>query len=182
MSNLSLQLYNEFYRDPERILDLYAEFAPLHLRYHRILLECGPIALAHMGKRIIGCSGTLHRKDTFARDIAEGCLLQEGTEGQIMVKMTADVEQGKSHLLTVKEPDPHHVLEAEFKKRGDDAKRLRALIDVSGLFRRLSNQQVAETVLNYNKLNQDIDAVIYLQKRGDQECFVLLKRGSSLKC
>ena len=165
-------------QDPQRCLDFYAEFSSLYLRYHTSLLNCGPIALAHMSGQFIGCSATLWNKDTFEKKIAESCMVQEGTEGKILVKLADDIEKGKSFLSVVDQADPHHILNAVLEKRGQEAaQNLRAIIDESGMLKRFSNRAVAEEILKFGPLVNEIDAVVFLNKSGGKEAFSLLKRG-----
>jgi hypothetical protein len=164
--------------DPQRCLDFYTEFSSLHLKYHTSLLNCGPIALAHLIGPFIGCSATLWNQETFERKIAEKCFLQEGTEGRIIFKIAQDIALKKSFLITLDQPDPQSILKVVLNKRGNEAaERLRTLIDASGILKRFSNDQVAQEILNFEPLKEQIDGVVYLHKEGRKEAFSLLKRG-----
>ena len=174
------QAIDEINGASQRCLDFYGEFSSLFLRYHTALLNCGPIALAHMAKQFIGCSATLWNKDTFAKEIAESCITQEGTEGRILVKLSQDLAAKNSYLSLVDRAEPHSILQAVLDKRGDEAlPRLRALIDASGMLKRYTNRQVAEEILKFKPLETEIDAVVFLNKVGDKEEFSLLKRGTT---
>nr|WP_166157623.1 DUF3638 domain-containing protein [Neochlamydia sp. AcF84]NGY95727.1 hypothetical protein [Neochlamydia sp. AcF84] len=167
----------EINASPQRCIDFYAEFSDQFLRYHSSLLSCGPAALSHMGAQFIGCSGTLGNKDSFPKEIADSCILEQGIEGRILVKLTQDIASQKSFLSEIDKATPHEILNAILIKRTPDAaSRLRALIDASGMLKRYSNQAVAEEILNFQPLKEEIDGVVFLCKRGAQENFFLLKR------
>lgn len=173
------QTLAEINQDPQRCIDFYAEFASLHLRYHSDLQNCGPIALSYLGGQFIGCSATLWNKDAFVRAIAKGCLLQQGTEGRILVKFAQDIAQKKSFFTVIEKADPHNILASILKNRGGEAAScLRAIIDVSGFLKRYSNLQVAKEILNFEPLKDQIDAVVFLHKVEKREFFAMLKRGA----
>ena len=175
--NISEALY-ALNQDPQHCLDFYAEFSSQFLRFHTSILSCGPIALANMLGQFIACSATLWNKDTFARKMAKSCLLQEGVEGRIMVKFAQDLAEKKSFITLIDEASPHCILNAVLMKRGIEArKRLRSLIDAAGMLKRYSNRQVAEEILKFQPLEEEIDAVVFLQKVGKKHKFCLLKRG-----
>ncbi|KIC74865.1 hypothetical protein DB42_AU00150 [Neochlamydia sp. EPS4] len=167
----------EINASPQRCIDFYAEFSDQFLRYHSSLLSCGPAALSHMGAQFIGCSGTLGNKDSFPKEIADSCILEQGIEGRILVKLTQDIASQKSFLSEIEKATPQEILNAILIKRTPDAaSRLRALIDASGMLKRYTNQAVAEEILNFQPLKEEIDGVVFLCKRGTQEKFFLLKR------
>lgn len=166
--------------DPVRCLDFYAEFAPLALQYHRSLLQCSPTALAYMGAQFVGCSGTLWNKDTFAREIAENCMVSEGVEGKILAKLASCFEKEESHLLLMKKADVNSVIEGMLQQRSRQElqENFRAIIDVGGLFKRFTNREIAESIMSADVLDGHVDATLFLLKEGQKESFALFKRGS----
>ena len=171
---------NECIRDmkqnPTRCLDFYSEFSSLSLRYHSTLMPCNATALATMGKQFVGCSGTLWNKDTFPLRIAEACMPQEGTEGQIIVKLAADIHKGLSHIISVEQADPREMIQSILDRRMKND--LRALADVGGILRKFKNEEVARMILNHTSMQGEIEGVVFFLKQGHQESFVLLKKDS----
>lgn len=173
---------DEMNHDPQRRLDFYAEYASVFLRYHTSLLNGGPITLANMGGQFIGCSAILWNREAFARKIAENSLLQKGTEGRILVKLAQDLVAEKCFLSLIDKAEPHHILNAVLEKREDEEdapQRLRALVDACGMLKRYSNREVADEILKFAPLENEIDAVVFLNKVGDSKSFCLLKRGET---
>lgn len=178
-----MQLINaldEINQSPHRCLDLYADMATNALQYHPLLIRCGPVELVPMGAQFVGCSAVLWNSETFARSIAESCIHQKGTEGQILVKQNSDLATGASHFLMIEKPEVHLIFEAEIEKRGLAIfqARMRALGDAQGMMKRQTNAQVAKEILKFEPLKNEIDAVIYLHTdhAAHREVFHLLKR------
>ncbi len=169
----------EINHDFQRCLDFYAEYSSVFLRYNTILLSSGSIGLTYIIGQLVGCSATLWNRETFARKIANSCLLQEGTEGRILLKMAQNLATKKCFLSLVEKTDPQTILNTTLEKRGLQASAfLRAMIDAGGMFKRYSNWEVAEEILKFKPLEDKIDGVIFLNKKG-QETFSLLKRGAT---
>ncbi|MBN9378772.1 MAG: DUF3638 domain-containing protein [Chlamydiales bacterium] len=173
--NLS-ECIRDMKQNPTRCLDFYSEFSSLSLRYHSTLMPCNATALATMGKQFVGCSGTLWNKDTFPLNIAEACMPQEGTEGQIIVKLALDIHKGLSHIISVEQPDPREMIQSILDRRKKND--LRALADVGGILRKFSNEEVARMILDHDKMQGEIEGVVFFLKQGHHESFVLLKRDS----
>lgn len=166
-------------KDPQRCADFFAEFASKYLRYHSLLQSCGPVSLGHLVGQMVGCSAVLWNKDSFAKSIADSCILQKGIEGRILVKFTQDLATKKSFLSVTSEANPQTILNTVLKKRARDTTPfLRGLIDASGMLKRYTNREVAEEILKFKPLEDQIDAVIFLDKIENDEFFSMLKRNA----
>lgn len=173
------QVLSEMNQNARRCLDFYGEFSSAYLKYHSRLLTGSPMILATTGNQFVGCAGILWNKDTFARKLAQNCIPKKGVEGRILVKWSQDLAAKKCFFSLIDKAEPHIILQAVLDKRQEEGpKRLRALIDAGGMLKNYTNEKVAREILKFTPLQEEIDAVIFLNKI--THSFYLLKREGEL--
>jgi hypothetical protein len=173
---------------PKRRLDIEAEIAPFHVRYHSKCVSSNAINNASQFNRAIACSGTLWNHPTYHRKFGQAAL-DEGTEGSILNLMAE--RANKTDLI---HEIPNLELESFFKliQQHPHKDKIRAVVDGAGLLRDYTTKDFAIKLARFLSDEEKnggpkVDAIIYLHKfsaeeikqGSPKESFVLLKKGET---
>ncbi|MDR2576538.1 MAG: hypothetical protein LBC42_00610, partial [Puniceicoccales bacterium] len=150
---------------PHARVALYSQVSGKHLtltesRWNSTAIDATNVC----GGSGICCSGTSWNAPTMPEQLTGNMKHDEGTEGQILLKIAQDVQLGASRTTVVRDlvPTPGNTLRAALGLEGDQVapETFRALIDI-GVFRTVPNREVARAML---EIAPHLTGVIYFQR------------------
>lgn len=162
----------QYVNDPNHLeyrLNLEAEVAPFHVRYHHERLSSNPInnVSRFKEKGSIACSGTLWNQPTYHQDFRNP-YLDSGTEGSIL-NVIAE-KNAPIHEIANRNLDHFFSIIHNHKNK----KNIRGIVDGGGFFQDYNNDQLVEKVkffLENEQTNGDpcVKAIVYVKKYSQSE-------------
>jgi hypothetical protein len=115
------------------------------------MLEGTGYGQTHLTKLVIADSGTPWNAEILSVGFQDNPMLDETTDMRILDKWEKDMAAGSSVVFParVENPSVAAILDEQAKAHGNDGKPTCSLIDVAGIFKHLSNRQVAEQARDY---------------------------------
>lgn len=171
--------------DMKRRFEIEEKSAVRTVYFSPFILSSSPVDVVHLLSQAIACSGTIWNHPTYPyrlrtfKDGESSVRPTAGTEGRILDQMAREVEANRSGIFHGSEATVEAVLEQSFNK---NPRRLKGIIDVAGLFKQFTNDQVAQRVLSYFHGKGGIDEIqgvvfLYKDPKTKEETYALLKKG-----